>query len=195
MPEREKVALAKAVIVHGYMANPSAHWFPWLGRALERHGLDVTIAAMPESQAPRPDVWAETLQVLLPEPDETTLFIGHSLGCITLLRHLSRLPAGARIGGYVLVSGFDRPLPNLPDLDDFTTEPLDYDALKRMTDVRLSIYSDNDTIVDPAYSRALAAALNTAEIERPGAGHFLASEGVTELPEIVDWLPLPQAVA
>ncbi|GAA1200653.1 hypothetical protein LY12_002982 [Prauserella alba] len=45
--------------------------------------------------------------------------VAHSLGCITVLRHLASLTAPWHLGTLVLVSGFVDPLPTLPDLDSF----------------------------------------------------------------------------
>ena len=50
------------------------------------------------------------------------------------------------------------------------------------------IHSDDDRLVPPAKSEELAAAIGARTVVVPGAGHFLASDGVTALPEVVDAL-------
>ncbi|MFT9063613.1 MAG: alpha/beta fold hydrolase [Acetobacter persici] len=176
------------VIVHGYMASPEAHWFPWLKAQLEQAGAAVHVPALPCSQNPDPQLWAETLETVLPHLNERTVLIGHSLGCVTLLRHVLSRPEGETLGGYVLVSGFDQPLQTLPQLDAFTARPLDYADLQRRAAFRASVFSDNDQIVAPQLSRALAAALETTTLQVPGGGHFLGREGYEQFPALLDLL-------
>lgn len=176
------------VIVHGYSASPKAHWFPWLKAQLEQAGATVHVPALPASDAPDPALWADTLSKVVPHLDTRTVLIGHSLGCITLLRHVLSRPEGERLGGYVLVSGFDKPLQTLPQLDAFTSSPLDYEALQRRSAFRASVFSDNDTIVAPQLSRSLAASLHTTTLEVPGGGHFLGREGHEQFPALLDLL-------
>ncbi|MBF6329678.1 alpha/beta hydrolase [Nocardia transvalensis] len=47
-------------------------------------------------------------------------------------------------------------------------------------------YSDNDEIVPPAASQALAADLDAEQIVIPGGGHFPADDGFTKLPEALE---------
>nr|WP_298794905.1 alpha/beta fold hydrolase [uncultured Acetobacter sp.] len=176
------------VIVHGYTANPDAHWFPWLKKQLELSGATVRVPALPSSQAPEPDAWAETLNTLLPHLNNQTFLIGHSLGCVTLLRHLMSRPKGETVGGYVLVSGFDQHLQTLPQLDAFTDSPLNYEDLQSRSAFRASVFSDNDGIVDPGLSRTLAASLHTTTLDVPGGGHFLGREGYEQFPELLELL-------
>ncbi|KXV62641.1 hypothetical protein AD949_10865 [Acetobacter orleanensis] len=176
------------VIVHGYRATPEAHWFPWLKAQLEQTGAKVHVPALPSSQAPDPQIWAETLNTVLPHLTPQTVLIGHSLGCITLLRHLLSRPVGETLGGYVLISGFDQPLEALPHLNGFTDCPLDYDALRRLSAFRASVFSDNDLVVAPQCSRSLAASLQTTTLEVPGGGHFLGREGFEQFPALLDLL-------
>lgn len=176
------------VIVHGYRATPESHWFPWLKAQLEQAGATVHVPVLPASEAPDPKVWAETLKTVLPHLTLQTVLIGHSLGCVTLLRHLLSRPEGEALGGYVLVSGFDQPLQMLPQLNGFTDSPLDYEALQRRSAVRASVFSDNDPIVAPRLSRSLAVSLRSTMLEVPGGGHFLGREGFEQFPALLDLL-------
>ncbi|PHM73669.1 RBBP9/YdeN family alpha/beta hydrolase [Xenorhabdus kozodoii] len=170
----------KIVIVHGYTASPSSHWFPWLKEKLTEQGAEVIIPAMPETLPPKPETWANILMDIVPEADNDSIFIGHSLGCITLLRHLEAIRSRQlHIGGYILVSGFDSPQINLPELAPFTANPLDYVFLREITQHRISLISSDDRIVSPQSSQALAHSLQTEVINIANGGHFLDRDGFT----------------
>ncbi|MEJ5118921.1 alpha/beta fold hydrolase [Gluconobacter cerinus] len=173
------------VIIHGYTANPRANWFPWLATELETTGAVVTVPAMPSPFEPKLEEWLATIKATVSPLKGKVTLIGHSLGCITLLRYLMSCPETETIAGYVLVSGFDRTLSTLPTLRSFTEETLDYEALRNRSPFRISIFSDNDSIVDPEVSRDLAVSLHTEQIEIPAGGHFLDKEGFTQLPALL----------
>ncbi|MDC9590142.1 alpha/beta hydrolase [Xenorhabdus sp. XENO-10] len=179
----------KIIIVHGYTASPSSNWFPWLKEKLNQQGAEVIVPTMPESSAPKPEAWAKILMDIVPEADKDTIFIGHSLGCITVLRHLESIRSQhLHIGGYILVSGFDSPQITLPELNSFTIELLDYAFLRGITEHRISLISSNDEIVSPLSSRELARSLQAEVINVDNGGHFLDRDGFTHLFPVYDIL-------
>ena len=98
------------------------------------------------------------------------------------MHHLQSMPSGTRVGGYVLVSGFDCGLSTLPELAAFMSSPLDYAVLRQRAVRRASIISTDDAIVAPQASHQLAAALDTRVVEVSRGGHFLDRDGYTSLP-------------
>jgi hypothetical protein len=82
---------------------------------------------------------------------------------------LRSLPEPWRLGTLVLVAGF-------------------VDRIDRLAILR----SDADPLVPAAHTDRLAALLGTSAQVVPGAGHFLASDGVTSLPEALEAVA-PQA--
>ncbi|MCO7051781.1 alpha/beta hydrolase [Proteus terrae] len=174
-------------IIHGYTASPEDNWFPWLKEKLEALGCDVAVPTMPESNSPEPKRWQQQLTDANIKLDKDTILIGHSLGCITLLRFLSEQSSeNVKIGGYILVSGFDRKQDTLPELNSHIYEQLDYNKLIKISDKRVSVISSNDWVVDPQASKDLANRLQTEIIIEDNAGHFLDREGYTELPILLD---------
>ncbi|MDX7989325.1 serine hydrolase family protein [Xenorhabdus sp. 12] len=180
----------KVIVIHGYTASPASHWFPWLKEVLTEQGAEVKIPELPESSAPNPDAWAKTFMDIASDIDENTIIIGHSLGCITTLRHLEAIRTEAlRIGGYIWVAGCGSAQETLPELDAFfTNEPLDYIYLRGLTENRVSIISANDEIVSPQSSYDLAHALQTEIITIDNGGHFLDRDGFTRLLPVYDAL-------
>lgn len=174
----------KFVIVHGYTASPEKNWFPWLKNQLEALGAQVYVPEMPDALSPDPEKWQQRLQQLPFGIDEETVLIGHSLGCVTVLRFLQNKPQAVK--GYILVSGFDEEQETLPELRSHTLSPLDHSSLIDVADKRISIISTNDEIVSPQSSKALAETLKTQVIWEENAGHFLDREGYTVFPTLLE---------
>lgn len=182
----------RVFIIHGYAASPSDHWFSWLEQALERRGATVTILDLPTPDAPTPEAWQRALREQIAEPDARTWFVAHSLGGIALLRYLTQAADIRRIGGFVLVSGFNAPLPALPQLDAFVVPDLDTSRLVRMAAQRIVVAAEDDAIVPYASSRRLAETLDARLVSVARGGHFLGSDGYTQFPlllELIEGMP------
>lgn len=175
-------------IVHGYAASPNDHWFPWLKNEIEKRGTTVSIINLPAPDAPQPEAWQRTLEREITELNEDTYFVAHSLGCLALLRFLESRSADTKVGGYVLVSGFNAPLSILPQLDGFHKPDLDYDKLMQMTSERTVIAARDDTIVPFMLSQELAHFLDARFIAVERGNHFMESDGFTEFPLVLDAL-------
>ncbi|GGM14804.1 RBBP9/YdeN family alpha/beta hydrolase [Nakamurella endophytica] len=189
MSDPETPPPRRAVVVHGYQAAPDRHWFPWLARELGAQGIAVTVVALPDSDHPDVRSWSEAVAAAVGRVDAGTWLIGHSLGCVTVLRHLGGLAGPWSAAGVVLVAGFAEPLASVPELASFLAEPLAPDACRRIADrvpVRRMIRSDADVFVPADASDRLAAAIGAPVTVVPGAGHFMGSDGVTEFPLVRD---------
>ncbi|GGQ09779.1 RBBP9/YdeN family alpha/beta hydrolase [Streptomyces roseolilacinus] len=173
----------RASIIHGYGASPEDHWFGWLAERFEAEGIPTTVPALPDPLDPDPARWAEAVRADVGTVDEGSVIVAHSLGCLTVLRHLRSLPGSWRLGALVLVSGFVDPLPALPALDPYIGDGCEVtglgDRIGRLTVIR----SDADPYVPPGHTDRLAGLLGVFAEVVPGAGHFLASDGVTSLRE------------
>lgn len=174
----------RVFITHGYTANSQKHWFPWLKARLENQGFAVKVFDMPNSAHPHPQEWLAYHQSEIPEIRETDIFVGHSLGCIATLRFLAS--QNQKINKLILVAGFDQHLPNLPELDEFTQETLDYSQLIANISQRTVIASADDHVVNPQFTAQLAEQLEAKYLLLNGHKHFTESAGVTELPMVLD---------
>lgn len=175
----------RASIIHGYSATPDDHWFGWLAERLGAKDIPATVPALPESTEPDPVRWAQVVREDIGTPDEHSIVVAHSLGCLTVLRHLASLPRPWRLGTLVLVSGFLDPLPALPELDSYIADGCDITGLRDRIDRLTILRSDADDFVPIAHTDRLAELLDTTATVVPGAGHFLATDGVTALPEVL----------
>jgi len=182
------VSLSRVVIVHGYSATPADHWFGSLAEAMERAGVAVQVPALPNPGAPNLERWTTAVGRAIGDPDEGTGIVTHSLGGVTTLRALDLLSGPWRLGALIAVAGFVSPLPRLPELDSFTAVRPDVERTATRTAHRSVLLSDNDTYVPAAHTAQLGRALRAETIAVPGAGHILADEGVTTLPQVAERL-------
>jgi len=168
--------MAKRVfIIHGWEGAPDSNWFPWLRSKLEGRGMEVHVPQMPDSYNPKQGPWLEALAALVGRADEETYFVGHSLGCITILRYLESMREGSRIGGAVFVAGFTDDL-GIKEIGDFFKAPIDYAKISEGCGRFVAIASDNDKYVALKYSDILKDNLNAKIIVEPGMGHFNMKE-------------------
>ncbi len=184
----EGTTFSRALIFHGYAATPEDHWFRWLAEELEHRSIRVTIPLLPDPHAPDAAAWGDVIESTLGGPDEKTVVIAHSLGCLAVLRYLCSLRADWRLAGLVLVSGFTKKLPALPELDGFISSDLDVSVVRQRVQKIAVLRSDNDGLVPPAFSDQLAVQLGIKAHVQERAGHFLAEDGVTDLPSILKWI-------
>ena len=180
-----KPTTARAIIIHGYAATPSDHWFGWLGEHLESAGIPTLIPALPVPEAPDPRSWLNAAQQI-GIPDEGTILIAHSLGCLTVLRYLAALQRPWRLGTLILVAGFLERLPTLPNLDGYIGEGCDVSFIPGHIGRLTVIRSDDDPCVPTDHTDRLAHQLMVTPQVVTGAGHFLAENGVTAVPEVLE---------
>ncbi|WP_293933342.1 alpha/beta hydrolase [Iodobacter sp.] len=173
-------------IIHGFEASPTDHWFAWLKEQLATIDVPCHILAMPNSGTPDLQAWLTAIQQGVAVHNEDVYFVGHSLGCITVLRHLEHIQQP--VGGVVLVAGFAEAVPLLPQLDAFTARPLNKLHLREGIRQRCVIAADNDASVPFALTQALSQQLDAQFLLVKNGGHFLMSEGFTTLPVVLQEL-------
>lgn len=184
--EKEK-AQKKLIIVHGWEGSPERDWLPWLKGEMERKGWEVLVPAMPNAAEPKVSEWVPSLAQASGKVDENTFMVGHSLGCITILRFLDNLPENASIGGAILVAGFDNALKHR-ELVSFFEAPINWEKAKRKCAKFVSIHSEDDSAVPVDNSVRLKNNLDAKKIVVNGYGHFAGDNGVTSLPLVLQEL-------
>lgn len=176
-------------IIHGYGAKVDDHWFDYIEENLQDKNTKVVKIALPNSSNPNLLQWKQTLKNNVAQIDQHTFFVAHSLGCITLLDFLSELDF-QQIGGVVCVSGFSNKLAVLPQLDSYIAETNKDFSFKNKILNRKMFISSNDQYVPTDLSISLAEKLEFPYEIIPNAGHFLASDGYREFPQLLDWLQM-----
>lgn len=173
----------RVFLVHGWEGKPDNHWFPWLIWELKARGFDVYALTMPHPDEPKVSEWVQSIKDTVGRPDKDTYFVGHSLGCIALVRYFEKLPPQAKIGGAVFVAGFSSSL-NIPQIEEFYSLPLNMKKVRGHSSKFVTIFSDNDEYVPLAKGIEFQRALGAKAILERGRGHFTKREGVDALPSV-----------
>jgi len=175
----------RAYIIHGWEGKPDSNWFPWLKKVLESKDFDVFVPQMPNPVHPKLTEWLEKMNQTISNLDQNTYLIGHSLGVVTILRYLESVNSDQIIGGIVLVAGFPTSI-GYDEIEHFTTQPINYDKVKSITNNTIAIHSDNDPYVPVKQGEILKEKLNAELIVIKGAKHFNQEDGFTELPIVLE---------
>ncbi len=85
------MAKKRIFIIHGWDGNPNEAWLGWLQDELKKKNIEVFAPQMPNTHKPKIKEWVSFLFDLVGEPDEQTFFIGHSIGCQTIMRYLEKI--------------------------------------------------------------------------------------------------------
>jgi uncharacterized protein len=182
-------------LIHGWEGYPENNWFPWLKTNLENQGIKVVVPAMPDSDNPKKDVWVQYLKDLAPDPDSDTYFVGHSMGCRTILRYLEDLPGVIKVGGVVLVAGWvtvamweGRTEEETKVIEDWIQPAMNFEKVRQHSPSFTAIFSDNDPFVPSENQEAYREGLHAEIIVKKGMGHFSDDDKITELPEVLSAL-------
>lgn len=183
--------MKKVFIVHRWGENSKSDWLPWLAEELRAKGLEVVTPDMPETENPRIENWVGKLAEIVGAPNEETYFVGHSIGCQTILRYLEK--QNVKVGGAVFVAGWF----NLENLEDEESKAIarpwietsiDAEKIKQVLPKSVLLISDNDPYGALEENKAKFAELGAEIIVMPKAGHITGEDGFDKLPEVLEGL-------
>ena len=146
---------------------------------------------MPEPAAPKIEVWVSRLSKIVGDVDENTYFVGHSIGCQTILRYLESLPADKKVGGATFVAGWFT-LMNLKTDEEkeiakpWLETPIDFDKIKQHTKKFFAVFSDDDEVVSISNKEMFEQKLGAQTAIEHNKGHFSGSDGVKEIPIVLE---------
>ena len=187
------IKMKRVFLIHGWEGYPDNCWFPWLKAELKEKGFEVIIPAMPSPDNPKIGEWVNFLKEQVVKPDENTYFIGHSMGCRTILQYLQDLPEKSKVGGVIFVAGWISLTPMATRTEQekqiakpWLEKPHDYKKMKAHCDKFVAIFSDNDLYVPiKENSDTYKEKLNAKIIVEKGKGHFGDDDNVKELPIVL----------
>ncbi len=194
--------MPSVVIVHRWGGDSECDWIPWLKAELQTRGVAVTTPDMPNTNAPKIEEWVPFLGIAAANADENTYFVGHSIGCQTVVRYLEGLPEGKKVGGAVLVAGYKDILDQLSTAAEkeimmpWKEAPIDWDRAKSHAGQIVCIISDNDPYVPVNEAQKFGIALGAKIVMDNGRGHFSDDDDVTQLPgllqELLSMMGMPE---
>jgi uncharacterized protein len=187
--------MKRLFIIHGWLDSPAQPWLVWVKNEMEKHGFIVEIPAMPHPDNPTIEDWVNHLEKVVGQPDQGTYFVGHSVGCQTILRYLEQ--AGQLIGGVVFVAGWFKLLPGAIENEEdaqtaaaWLNTPIDFEKLKTLIPKSVAIFSDNDYYVPLENAEIFEQKLGTKTTIQHNKGHYYKDDGVIEMPLVVEELKI-----
>lgn len=186
--------MKKVFIIHGWGGSPDEEIHKWLKSELQSHGFQVKVPKMPLPEEPQIKKWIPFLQKLAPNPDENTFFIGHSIGCQTILRYLETLPEKTKIGGVVLLApwttlletSYENPDEEREIAKQWIETPINWEKVKSLSGNFVSIFSDDDFCVPLSESKIFEEKLNSKIIVEHSKGHFTMENDISKVPSVLD---------
>lgn len=179
--------MKKVIIVHCWDGYPEYCWYPYVKKELEARGFDVQVPGFPQG-APKLDTWLPILKEVADTPDEDTYLIGHSVGCITILRYLESLQENQKIGGAVFVAGFTDNL-GMDELANFFTTKIPFRELRKRANRFVVIHSDDDPYVPLKHGDIFKERLGAELIIKHNFKHFSGpvdkEDSCVKLPNVV----------
>ena len=183
----------RVFIVHGWGGHPEEGWFTWLKKEMELKGFEVYVPQLPETENPIIRNWVPALAKAVGIVNENTYFIGHSMGCQTIVRYLETLPEEVRVGGAIFVAGFFKSLTlgtgeEKEVAKEWLETPINFEKVKSHLPKSVAIFSDDDPWVPLENQDEYKNKLESEIIIENNMGHFSESNGVKEIPILLEKL-------
>ena len=176
--------MKQALILHAWLNSPDAHWYPWLKKELETLGYTVYLPEIPTMNSEAPDLQTQIdfIEKTIPLSDDFIVF-GHSLGCLLAMR----LAEKHKFSKMFLVAAWD--------FDDLTVEHQSYwpnklnHALIKKNVAKIYVTSsENDPYMTAFSMEEMSKRLGATLITIPGAGHFTDKFGITQIPQLLEYV-------
>ena len=181
--------MKRIIIVHGWDGGSDRDWMPWTIAEFQKLGYEVICPDLPHTENPTIEDWVPFISKIVGIPDENTYFIGHSIGCQTIMRYLENIDSN--VGGAIFVAGwFD--LENLegPDAEaiakPWLDTPIDTDKIRKNLGFTITILGDNDQWVPYEKTKnKFRKLLGSEVITMPNGGHITSDDGFGPFPQLV----------
>lgn len=177
----------KIYIIHGLNGDAESFWYPWLKSELssavskEIKAENITIPDLPNP--PSLQLWKDKIKEIVGRSDERTYFVTHGIGGVATLKFIEE--SGQKVGGIVLVSGFDKTFAGAPkSIKTFTEAKLDYKILTQNIKHIAIISARDDKNIPYEISEELGDKLNAKFVLEQG-GRVMANQVGYTSPRII----------
>lgn len=181
----------RVFIVHGWGGSPNNDWLPWLKTILLKKNYDVKVPFMPDTENPQIEPWVNKLSETVGNLKNGDIFIGHSVGCQTILRFLESTTGKIRAEKVFLVAPW-KTVANLEAKEyekiaqPWTNQPIDFNKIRLRAKAFVAIFSDNDPFVSLEDNlKFFQSQLPLKTLVLHQRGHFRQEDNAKELPELL----------
>ena len=181
----------KIYIVHCWDGTKDDGWYPWLDKELSDANNTVYRFNMPNTDSPNIEEWVSFLNKKVDNLDEKTYFIGHSIGCQTIMRYL-QIKDVCKIGGILFVAPWLDLLDYAISDDEsyniakpWLTEKIDFEKIKKFTNNIYCIFSDDDYFVSLKQKDKFENLLDANTMVVSGKGHISQDDNIYKLDELL----------
>lgn len=182
--------MKKIYLIHGWDGSPNGDWFPWATKSFNDKGYNVVTPDMPNTEHPEIEPWVNHLKSVITSIDENTYFIGHSIGCQTIMRYLESI--NTKVGGAIFVAGWF----NLINLENEESEqiakpwvetPIDTEKVKTNLGYSVVILGGNDPWIPTEETRRdFETKLKSEVIVLRDTGHITSDDGFGPFPQLIE---------
>lgn len=176
--------MKKALILHCWLDDSKAHWYPWLKNELEKKGFQVSLPEIPTMNSELPSLNKQIVFIKKNiKIDKDTIIIGHSLGAVLGMR----LAEIYKFKKLITVAGWD--------FDDLTHEhrlfwktKINHNKIKNNVKEIVCIGSDNDPYYTAIAFEDVSKRLGGKFVLIKDKGHFTEKNGVTKFTQILKYI-------
>jgi len=185
--------MKRIFIIRGLGGNRNEIWFPWLKKELKKINLKYYILSMPNTNKPKIKKWIAHIKNKVKKVDNQTMFIGHSLGGLAVLRYLQTLPKNEKIGGVIFIASPMKHINHLSKEEEIIAKPwlendLYWNKIKNHTKKFVAIFSNNDQYIPINESNFYKNKLKAKIIILKNKGHFIKKDGIKKIPILMSEL-------
>ena len=184
--------MKKIYIVHCWDGTKDDGWYPWIDKKLSSKDIKVYRFNMPNTENPKIEEWVSYLDKKVSSLDKNTYFIGHSIGCQTIMRYLQTKDI-TPIGGILFIAPWlDLLEEAISDEDSYNTarpwltKKIDFKKITKFTNDITCIFSDDDYFVSINQKDEFKKLLNANVVIVNGKGHISKDDNVFDLKEILE---------
>ncbi|MCR4284605.1 MAG: alpha/beta hydrolase [archaeon] len=188
--------MKKLVLIHGWGGSPNSEpWFEVLKAECEKKNIKFIAPQMPDTDNPVMDKWVAKLKESLKDLDNETIFVGHSMGCQTIIRYLSQLDRKTIIGPTIFVAPWtkldqksieEEGPESVNIVKSWVSVPINFDEAKRHLNKVLAIFSTNDPYVPLSNMKIFEKIFDADIITKNNEEHFNKTKEIKEIMEFIE---------
>ncbi len=177
-----------SVVVHGWNAKSSSHFFPFVTKELEKMGSEVICPDMPNTKYPKLTEWKEFLAKKI-NGRTVDLFIGHSLGGVLAMSMLTKGDIKIK---YLITIGSSPGWKSDDELNNFLNPVISFGKIKQAVSSFTVVHSYDDPHCAFEYGMILVKQAGATGIFYENKGHFLHKRLPKNLIDYIKILIKPQ---